>query len=1080
MFNVKLGVKLAIAFGLLAVIAIIISLTGITGLDSVRKPYDDISEIRMPSIAELGRINEAQAKILAGERLLANPEITDINIRNSEYGILNESWQTADKAWKKYEPLPQTKHEAEIWKQFVPQWNEWKALHEKIILLSKEKDKLLAAGDKTTAKLDKEIIDASLISRKEFFDTEKLMEELVDENIKTGNKEGLTADNEYNIVKMLLIVVSLIAVIIGGALGIFFIFNIKGIMNSLLDEAKNLINAAVAGQLSVRGDLTKINFEFRPIVDGINTLLDTIIGPLNIAAEYIDRISKGDVPAKITDDYKGDFNEIKNNINTCIEAINLLIHDSKILTRDALDGNLATRADATRHHGDFRKIIDGFNGTLDAVIGPLNIAAEYIDRISKGDIPKEINDDYKGDFNEIKNNLNVCIQAVNLLITDTNTLLAAASVGNFDVRADIGSHQGDFRKIIQGINSTLDNIVDNVYWYEAMLDSIPFPISVTDIDMNWTFINKAAESVTGSKRKDILATQCSNWGADICKTERCGISMLKKGQPTSFFKQPGLDKYFQVDASYLYNKKGEKIGHIEVVQDVTGGEKKKEYQSVEVERLAQNLKLLAQGNLEFDTVVSQGDSYTKDEKENFEKINSSLHDVKNSISQIIKDSDMLAKAVADEKFDTRADESKHQGDFRKIIGGVNNTLDTIVQYVDETMSVLKDVDKLVQDVIHGKLSSRLDSDKHKGDMAKIAQGLNDTLNAIMTPVNEAIECLQYMADGDLSLRMEGHYEGDHAIMKDSLNQALDSINDVLENVLTSTDQVVEGSQQISDSSQSLSQGATEQASSIEEITSLMTELGSQITINAENANQANNLTTEARKSGEDGNEQMQEMVVAMSDIMESSKNISKIIKVIDEIAFQTNLLALNAAVEAARAGKHGKGFAVVAEEVRNLASRSATAARETSELIENSIQKAENGANRASHTSEALDKIVYIVTKVSDLVGEIAIASNEQAQGITQVSVGLNQVEKVTQQSTANAEESASAAEELNGQAVTLQQMLRSFTLSNQGSKQKQAISGQKIVNHKRLAASNMKPGRTKMMKPTDIIALDDSEFGKY
>ena len=214
----------------------------------------------------------------------------------------------------------------------------------------------------------------------------------------------------------------------------------------------------------------------------------------------------------------------------------------------------------------------------------------------------------------------------------------------------------------------------------------------------------------------------------------------------------------------------------------------------------------------------------------------------------------------------------------------------------------------------------------------------------------------------------------------------------------------------------------------------MNEMASKVRDSAEHANAANQFASDAQRSAENGDKQMDEMVTAMGAISESSQNISKIIKVIDEIAFQTNLLALNAAVEAARAGQHGKGFAVVAEEVRNLAARSAKAAKETAEMIEGSASLTERGAQIAEQTSEALKEIMAGTTKVSTLLEEIAIASNEQAQGIQQVTVGLSQIDTVTQQNTATAEESAAAAEELSSQAAQMREMLKKFKVSNGGS----------------------------------------------
>ena len=243
-------------------------------------------------------------------------------------------------------------------------------------------------------------------------------------------------------------------------------------VNLLVADAALLSTAAVEGRLATRADASKHGGDFRKIVEGVNETLDAVIGPLNVAAGYVDRISKGDIPERITDSYNGDFNAIKTNLNTCVDAVNALVADASMLSVAAVEGRLATRADASKHGGDFRKIVEGVNETLDAVIGPLNVAAGYVDRISKGDIPEKITDSYNGDFNAIKNNLNVCVEAVNALTADANMLVQAAVDGKLDTRADASKHGGDFGKIVQGVNKTLDAVLDPISEAAAVMAKV--------------------------------------------------------------------------------------------------------------------------------------------------------------------------------------------------------------------------------------------------------------------------------------------------------------------------------------------------------------------------------------------------------------------------------------------------------------------------------------------------------------------------------------------------------------------------------------------------------------------------------
>ncbi len=321
-----------------------------------------------------------------------------------------------------------------------------------------------------------------------------------------------------------------------------------------------------------------------------------------------------------------------------------------------------------------------------------------------------------------------------------------------------------------------------------------------------------------------------------------------------------------------------------------------------------------------------------------------------------------------------------------------------------------------------------------GDLStKLPEG-NDEMGEMGTALNAVVDDMKAKTDIALSIS-NGNLDHNVSIAskEDKLGLGLQTmvlnLNKIVSELLESANQVDAGSSYISVSSQTLSDAAIEQASALQQITRSMQDISSQTQTNAENATQANQFSDIARDSSQNGVRQMGEMVVAMHEISDSSKQIAKIIKTIDDIAFQTNLLSLNAAVEAARAGKHGKGFAVVAQEVRSLASRSAKAAQETSVLIETAVKKIQNGNTIAEKNTKALEKIFESIAKVADLVGDIATASNEQATGISQVNIGLSQVDNVTQMNTVNSQKTFSAAEKLSSQAAQVRSLLTTFNL---------------------------------------------------
>ncbi|MCW7076860.1 MAG: methyl-accepting chemotaxis protein [Candidatus Syntrophoarchaeum sp.] len=479
-----------------------------------------------------------------------------------------------------------------------------------------------------------------------------------------------------------------------------------------------------------------------------------------------------------------------------------------------------------------------------------------------------------------------------------------------------------------------------------------------------------------------------------------------------------------------------------------------------------------------EAITIENENVTSNEKQETQETNlleegQKMADVDNVsvLTESVKD---LVTAIVDGKLDTRADVEGVDPAYRPVLSGINELIDAFVGPFNMSAEYVDRISK-------GDIPEPI-TDEYKGDFNEIKNNLNQCIDALKGLIEEdGGAALEAAANKDLTAGLKREYQGAYEKMKNNINQMIASMREALAQAGIAAEQVGEASGEVASSSQALAEGASEQASALEETSSSLEEMSSMTKQNADNADQANALMQETGQVIKRAGRSMKDLIESMEGISGASEETQKIIKTIDEIAFQTNLLALNAAVEAARAGEAGAGFAVVAEEVRNLAMRSAEAAKNTSVLIEDTIKKVKVGSDLVVKTDGEFKEVAESSKKVGELVSEIAAASNEQAQGIEQVNTAVAEMDKVTQRNAANSEESASAAEEMSAQAQELNGIIALFKLNGHGDTTGRAkqISAPKrrVHDFKPVQRFHKKPATAKRVSPEAVIPMNDNKI---
>jgi methyl-accepting chemotaxis protein len=862
-------------------------------------------------------------------------------------------------------------------------------------------------------------------------------------------------------------------------------------VKSRIDEAVKIVDKMSAGDLSIAID-TSGDDVVAPLMRALKNSLNTqerrasegrresdsgsdVQALLATTNKYLESLAQGNIPAKITDDFKGDFAALKNNLNSVIDSLNGLVSEMQTMSSEHDKGDIDVMIDSNKFQGAYKTMALGVNNMVAAHIAVKKKAMACVKEFGEGnfDAPLE-------QFPGKKAFINVTIETLrgNLksFIAEMQHMSAEHDKGDIDVTIDANMFKGDYKAMAQGVNDMVNGHIAVKKKAMACIKAFGegnFDAPLEQFPGKKAFINDTIEQV----RKN-LKTFIADMQTMSAEHDRGDIDVVmdtSKFQGSYKVMAQGVND--MVNAHIAVKKKamacikafGE--GNFDAPLEQFPG--KKAFINDTIEKVRRNLKTFIGEMENMSAEHDRGDIDVIIDTDKFQgaykTMAQGVNDMVNGHIAVKKKAMACIKAFGEGNFDAPLEQFPGKKAF------INNTIE---QVRNNLKTFIADMQNMSAEHDRGDIDVVMEVSKFQGGYKTMAQGVNDMVNGHIAVKKKAMACIKEFGEGNFEAQLE-RFPGKKAFINETIEQVrsnmqaliadtdmlssaaldgriqvranasqhhgdfrkiIEGINETLETIVSpiitvkgAVDSISTAAKEISSGNADLSHRTEQQAASLEETASSMEELASTVKQNADNAKQANQLALTASSVAAKGGGVVQQVVNTMTSINESSRKIVDIISVIDGIALQTNILALNAAVEAARAGEQGRGFAVVASEVRNLAQRSAAAAKEIKELIGDSVEKVEDGSKLVGEAGKTMEDIVASVKRVTDIMSEIAAASVEQSSGIDQVNKAVNQMDEVTQQNAALVEEAAAAAESLEEQAEALANTVAHFKLDSDG-----------------------------------------------